>query len=79
VNKGLEAAAQMLATLHHDSKEAPLLMEEAPPLDPRACNPQFQKVGDQGTQINYCCGHTDILYSGLSWSKLQALGKNPRS
>jgi len=41
VNKGLEAAAQLLSTLHQESQDDPLLMEEAPELDPRMCNPQF--------------------------------------
>lgn len=44
MNVGLEAAAQTLAELHYASKEDPILLEEAPPLDPSTCNPQFEQV-----------------------------------
>ncbi|KAF5831668.1 hypothetical protein DUNSADRAFT_12748 [Dunaliella salina] len=53
VNKGLEAAAQLLSVLHEESRDDPLLMEEAPELDPRTCNPQFAQ-GTLSEHLDSC-------------------------
>lgn len=48
LSRGLEAAAQLLAELHHASREDQLLAEEAPQPDPDVSNPQFAQVRKRG-------------------------------